>query len=220
MFPAYLKPVSLYFRKRRNRRMVAMIEALAATRAAPVSVLDVGGSIFFWLSIPEAVRTQCRISLLNLPGEFEKWPKDELNLKDQFELVVGDARDLSRYPDRFFDLIVCNSVLEHVGSWAEIEAASHELVRVGHHGWVQCPAFEFPVEQHFLMPFIHWFAAPIQMCLLRTFHGDFRRRSYSEQQMTLHHVRPISRGELRKLLPSAGLCSEWLVFPKSHIATW
>lgn len=220
MFPAYLKPVSRYFRERRNRPLVALIETLATSSSEPVKILDVGGSIVFWLSIPEAVRAKCRISLLNLPGEYETWPESELKLKSEFELVVGDARDLSRYPDGSFDLVVCNSVLEHVGNWAEIETAARELVRVGQRGWVQVPAFEFPIEQHFLMPFVHWFAAPIQMRVLRTFHGNFRQRSYTEQQMSIHHVRPLSRGELHRLLPDARLHSEWLLLPKSHMATW
>jgi ubiquinone/menaquinone biosynthesis C-methylase UbiE len=220
MLPPYLAPVSRYFRQRRNRPLVALIESLAPEKNDPVNVLDVGGSIVFWLSIPEAVRAKCRICLVNLPGEYETWPENELRLKSQFELVVGDARDLSRYGDRSFDLVVCNSVLEHVGSWADIEAAAGELVRVGRRGWVQVPAFEFPIEQHFLIPFVHWFAAPIQMRVLDTFHGHFKRRTYSEQQMSIYHARPLARGELRRLLPQARLHSEWLVLPKSHVATW
>jgi hypothetical protein len=34
------------------------------------------------------------------------------------------------------DLIVRNSVIEHVGSWADIEAAAKEAQRVGRSGWV------------------------------------------------------------------------------------
>lgn len=220
MFPAYLKPVSRYFRERRNRRLIALIERLSLEKRRSVRVLDIGGSIIFWMSVREETVQKCAISLFNLPGAYDDLPEDEERLKARFELLLGDARDLSRYDDKSFDLVVCNSVLEHVGSWDDMERAAAEAERVGERGWVQVPAFEFPVEQHFLLPFVHWFADPIQTKILRTLHDHFRDRSFSDQHRSVQHVRPLTRGQLEHLLPHASVHTEWLVLPKSHIAMW
>ena len=220
MFPSYLKPVSRFFRERRNRPLVDLIQRLAAARGGAIDVIDVGGSIEFWLSVPEAARRCCRITLLNLPGEYETWPAWQLAHKSEFNLLTGDARDLSRFSEGSLDLAVCNSVIEHVGTWADMEAATREIVRAAKHGWVQVPAFEFPLEQHFLVPFVHWFSAPIQRSVLHVVHRHFRKWTISQQLESLEHTRPLTRGQLRRLLPNARLTTEWLLFPKSHIATW
>ena len=220
MLPDYLKPVSRLFRQRRNRRLLAVIDEMHVVKGTAVDVLDIGGSIIFWLSVPDRVRTECRISLINLSGTYDGLPPEEERMKGAFTLLTGDARDLSQFSDGAFDLIVCNSVIEHVGSWADMEAAANEALRVGRRGWVQVPAFEFPVEQHFLLPFVHWFADPVQITLLAALHHEFRRRSFHDRQMSVHHVRPLTRGQLSHLFPRAEIRSEWLIFPKSHIAIW
>ena len=220
MFPAYLKPVSRYFREHRNRPLVALIDELAAGRGGMIDVIDVGGSIEFWLGLPRTAREKCRTTLLNLPGEYDSWPASDLKYRSEFTVLTGDARDLSQFSDGAFDLAVCNSVIEHVGAWRDMQAAAHELTRVGKRGWVQVPAFEFPLEQHFLVPFVHWFAGPVQRKVLSVLHGNFRRRSFAEQQTSVDHTRPLTRGELQELFPDARVASEWLVLPKSHIAMW
>lgn len=220
MFPSYLYPVMRFFRSRRNRALVRIIDNLAEGVGSPIEVLDIGGSILFWLSLPEETRRKCRITLINLPGEHETWREQELAHRSEFVLETGDARDLSRYPDDTFDLAVCNSVIEHVGGWPDMEAVAREIKRVSRHGWVQVPAFEFPLEQHYLVPFVHWFSMPIQRAVLGTIHGYFKKWTYSQQLGSLEHTRPLTRGQLRQLLPGATLSREWLLFPKSHIATW
>ncbi|VVE22155.1 class I SAM-dependent methyltransferase [Pandoraea anhela] len=220
MFPTYLKPVSLLFRKRRNRRLVAMIERLWRDNERPVSVLDVGGSLVFWLSIPESARQKCDISLINLPGAYEGLPPNEARLRGSFSLLIGDARDLSRFADQSFDLVVCNSVIEHVGSWIDMRTAAKEARRVGQHGWIQVPAFEFPIEQHFLLPFIHWLADTLQIWLLRRLHKEFRGPLSDDMFMAVFHTRPLTRSQLGHLFPETDIRSEWLLLPKSHVATW
>lgn len=220
MFPDYLKPVSRFFRRRRNRALTAVIDQLRASQATAVHVLDIGGSIIFWLSVGYPARAKCKISLLNLEGAYDNLPPQEERLRNEFTLLTGDARDLSQFEDGAFDLIVCNSVIEHVGSWADMEAAAKEARRIGRRGWVQVPAFEFPIEQHFLLPFVHWFAEPIQIGFLATLHREFKQRSFRDQQMSVHHVRPLTRRQLSHLFPQAEIRSEWFIFPKSHVAVW
>jgi hypothetical protein len=221
VFPVYLKPVSNFFRKRRNRRLSLLIERLSLEKGGPLDVLDIGGSLIFWKSIPENVRVKCNIILINLPGSYDYAPPDEdLRIRQQVSLSIGDARDLSKFSDGSFDLVVCNSVIEHVGSWLDMEAAAAEARRVGRNGWVQVPAFEFPVEQHYIIPLVHWFADPIQIKTLALLHRSFQKRSFHDQHMTVQHVRPLTRTQLRHLFPEAEVWSEWIIFPKSHIATW
>jgi hypothetical protein len=221
LFPTYLKPLSLYFRKRRNRRLVATIEAIWLSKGKqPIDVLDIGGSLIFWLSIPESVRAKCNIRLINLPGAYEGLPPNEEQLRGSMDLLIGDARDLSQFPDKSFDLVVCNSVIEHVGTWLDMRSAANEARRVGQRGWIQVPAFAFPLEQHFLLPFVHWFAEPIQVSLLRCLHKEFRRQSIDDQYMNVFYTRPFTRGQFKTLLPDTDIRTEWLLFPKSYIATW
>jgi len=220
MFPTYLKPVSMFFRRRRNRRLVAIIKDFWQRNGRPAKVLDIGGSLIFWLSIPEAELEKCAITLINLPGAYDNLPDNEERLKGSVELLVGDARDLSRFSDQSFDLVICNSVIEHVGSWADMRTASNEARRVGRRGWIQVPAFEFPVEQHFLLPFIHWTADVLQVWLLRRFHGEFKGPLSDDMYMIVFHTKPLTRGQFRNLFPETDIHSEWLLFPKSHIATW
>jgi ubiquinone/menaquinone biosynthesis C-methylase UbiE len=147
-------------------------------------------------------------------------PSEEECIRNATTLLTGDARDLSRFADSSFDLVVCNSVIEHVGSWADMVAASSEARRVGRRGWIQVPAFEFPIEQHFLLPFVHWFADPIQVKALALLHREIKKWSLRDQYMSVHHVRPLTRTQLKNLFPGTAIQSEWVIFPKCHIATW
>jgi ubiquinone/menaquinone biosynthesis C-methylase UbiE len=199
---------------------VAAIEEMSRAKGLPLEVLDIGGSCIFWLSIPEVARAKCHISLINLPGTYENLPAEEARIRDTMTMLTGDARDLSRFADHAFDLVVCNSVIEHVGSWADMETAAGEANRVGRRGWVQVPAFEFPVEQHFLLPVVHWFADPIQIRMLSLLHREFKQRSLHDQHMSVYYVRPLTRAQVRSLFPGAAVRSEWFIFPKSHIAAW
>jgi len=220
LFPQYLQPVSRFFRERRNRRLGDMIDQAAHRKGARIEVLDIGGSLIFWETIAEPARAKCNVSIINLPDAYDETLHKEADLKDGCTLLTGDARDLSRFADGSFDLIVCNSVIEHVGSWMDMVAAATEARRVGQRGWVQVPAFEFPIEQHFLLPFVHWFADPIQVKVLSLFHGVSKHRSVTERYDSVQHIRPLTRNQLAVLFPGTAIQSEWLGFPKSHIAIW
>jgi SAM-dependent methyltransferase len=69
--------------------------------------------------------------------------------------VRADAADGLPFDDAEWDLVYCNSVIEHVPP-ARREAFAAELRRVGRGCYVQTPAWSFPLEPHALLPFAHW----------------------------------------------------------------
>jgi ubiquinone/menaquinone biosynthesis C-methylase UbiE len=219
MLPNFLKPVSLWFRARRNARLVKVIDKLHEKMGRPLSVLDVGGSFVFWQTVPN--RDKCQITLLNL----EESTHFEVDLSEaeraRYQTVVGDARDLSRWQDDHFDLVTCNSVLEHVGLWTDVRNAAKELRRVGVRGWVQVPALGFPLEQHTLLPFVHWFSDPIMAWFVYNLRRDLRKWGWDGVRSSTAYIRPLAKMELRSLFPKAKIWTEWLaIFPKSHVAEW
>jgi SAM-dependent methyltransferase len=75
--------------------------------------------------------------------------------------VQADAADGLPFADGEFDLVYCNSVIEHVPP-ARRAAFATELRRVGRGWYVQTPARSFPIEPHALLPFAHWLPVPLR----------------------------------------------------------
>lgn len=207
---ARARGLRLYLRRRRHRELSRLLEALPP----PVRVLDVGGSPFFWETVEAASR--CRITLLNLDDAPDA--RDfRTSMFASFDFLFGDACDMPQVDTDSFDFVVCNSVLEHVGSWPRIQAAAHELTRVARHGWVQVPAVEFPIESHLMLPMLHWFNRSLQRRMVQTVHGV----PADEARILVDRLNLLSKTEMRLLFRHATIWSERLcLLPKSHIAIW
>jgi len=95
-------------RARRSRKEF-FVELLRAV-PIPLSILDVGGTVDYWRTVDFPLDAQVQIVLLNTFDQHVDSP---------FESVVGDARDLSRYRDREFDVVFSNSVICLVGSFTD-----------------------------------------------------------------------------------------------------
>jgi SAM-dependent methyltransferase len=70
-------------------------------------------------------------------------------------LVIADPAEGLPFADGEFDLVYCNSVIEHVPPARRGRFAA-ECRRVGRGWYVQTPAVSFPVEPHSLLPGAHW----------------------------------------------------------------
>lgn len=75
--------------------------------------------------------------------------------------VQGDPAEGLPFADDQFDLVYCNSVIEHVPRGRR-DAFAAELRRVGRGWYVQTPAWSFPLEPHALLPFAHWLPAGLR----------------------------------------------------------
>lgn len=70
--------------------------------------------------------------------------------------VVADGRALP-FPDRSFDLVFSNAVIEHVGGEVEQRQFVAEHARVGRTWALTTPNLWFPVESHTRVVLWHWF---------------------------------------------------------------
>jgi SAM-dependent methyltransferase len=76
--------------------------------------------------------------------------------------VRADGRDLP-FAHGEFDLGFSNAVVEHVAGGREGQRRFvHELCRVARRVFVTTPNRWFPLEVHTLLPFVHWFPAPVR----------------------------------------------------------
>ncbi len=127
--------------------------------------------------------------------------------------MAGDGR-LLPFPDRSFDLVFSNSVIEHVGDAASQEQFAREVARVGRAYWVQTPNRWFPVEQHLLTPLVHWLPKRWQRALVPRWTvwsamvrpSPDRHRFYIEHY--LEEVRLLTSSDLKRLFPGARLIRE------------
>jgi SAM-dependent methyltransferase len=68
--------------------------------------------------------------------------------------VIGDGLKLP-FPDRNFDIVFSNAVIEHVGGRDQQLMFMRELERVAGRGYITTPNRHFPIEVHTRIPLLH-----------------------------------------------------------------
>ncbi|HXB65815.1 MAG TPA: class I SAM-dependent methyltransferase [Solirubrobacteraceae bacterium] len=134
--PRLASPYAARARRRRHKRFFAL------TRLPPGGrVLDVGcGRLGLRALEPRLDITGLDIApSQGYPGPF----------------VQADPAEGLPFADGEWDLVYCNSVIEHVPPPRRAAFAA-ELRRVGRGWYVQTPARSFPIEPHALLPLAHW----------------------------------------------------------------
>lgn len=114
----------------------------------------------------------------------------------QLRVVVASA-DRMPFGDGAFDIALSNAVLEHLPDAIRRRAAG-EIVRIADRHCVIVPNGRFPLEVHFLTPFIHWLSTP-----------RFRRCLQWLSRLRLLRLRPdyplaiLTPSEIRRLFPAS-----------------
>jgi len=207
------------FRQRRFALIQQMIEA-KLKEAGMVSILDVGGRANYWTMLPDDLRPHVSITLLNSEAELANYFDSSVSglcLKQ----VIGDGCDLSQYRDRSFDIVHSNSVLEHVGNYANMLAFAHEIRRVAVSYYVQTPNFWFPIDPHTAFPIVHWLPDPARLFLLtHASLGYAKKMDFKQALLSIDGTRMVSRRFMQRLFPDARhLCERvGFLFIKSLIA--
>jgi hypothetical protein len=201
------------FRKVRGRILKAQIAALATHLRRAINVLDVGGRPDYWENV--GLENVSSIEILNYnEAEFSRPAPSNI-----FLFKLGDARDLIAYPDKSVDMVHSNSVIEHVGRWEDMQAMAREVRRVGKSGWIQTPAWEFPIEPHFQAPFLHWFGQPMRRRMMML-SSRYRKFDTAKRRQHVDRINLLSKDEVRTLFPDCAIRTEWLLLPKSYLVQW
>jgi ubiquinone/menaquinone biosynthesis C-methylase UbiE len=137
-----------------------------------------------------------------------------------FTAVVGDARDLSRFPDQCFDVVYSNSVIGHVGSRRDQAQMAREVRRVGRMYVLQTPNHYFPIDWRTLVPGFHWLPATWQAwAFLHLRVGKYARTADPEVAWEwATRVRNLTRTDLQEFFPDGTILPERLAgFTKSFV---
>jgi len=207
------KLYGLIFRVWRARRM-KLFERIIRPRPDEI-LLDVGGYAATWTPLPQQVK---RIDCLNVhPVSWDSATAPNHTIA----LVLGDGCALD-YADQSYDILFSNSVIEHVGDWNRQSAFASECRRVGKRIWVQTPAYECPIEPHYLAFGVHWLPAGVQRRILRWFSlwGWISKPDQSKIDEMVATTHLLTKKQVQELFPDCTIMTERLfgVFRKSYIA--
>jgi SAM-dependent methyltransferase len=134
-----------------------------------MTVLDLGSGWFSPFSLRLRRFADVGITLADVHA-----PPASADIRD-CEQVVLDPREALPFTEKQFDLVVCNSVIEHVttrdpselalrlpdAEWkkrafAQQQWFAREIMRVGRRYFVQTPHRHFPLDLHLWLPFANW----------------------------------------------------------------
>jgi len=189
--------------KFRRERIKVFKNYLQQISLSEINILDVGGTPIFWKNMMlEHKEYNLKITLLNL---------DKLNQEDDaFTYVQGDAREMSMFKDKQFDLVFSNSVIEHVAgkkgvTFLDQENMANEILRIGERFYVQTPNYWFPMEPHFLCPFFQYFPVFLKGFLLRSFNlGWYSKTTDKEESLRIaKSIRLLTLKEMNTLFPNS-----------------
>lgn len=190
---------------RLRRKRFKLFLGLVANLPRPVRIIDVGGTEVFWEQMKVAGLNEFEITLLNTKPQIVKY--------SGFNSLTGDARNLSQFNDNQFDVAFSNSVIEHVGSYADQQAMACEMQRVARRLYVQTPNYYFPLEPHFLFPFFQFLPFELKTQLVMRFRlGWLPRVKEKEKARDIcTSIRLLTKKELKTLFAGARIHNEYFL---------
>lgn len=188
--------LSSQFSHFRRRRMCEFLREFKISK--DTKVLDLGGTAQLW-TYAEVLPD---LTIVNL-GIPENPP-----LQDKVRWVEADATRLP-FPDDSFDVVFCNSLIEHLGSYEKQKLLAGEIKRMSKRYFVQTPNRRFPFDMHMLVPCFHWLPKFLQRRLARlTVWGLITKPSREAAAAYVDELRLMTFKELHSLFPSGAIVRE------------
>jgi hypothetical protein len=207
----FIIPILSHFRARRGAYIKRLFPELQTYR-----VLDLGGSVHFW----HETGLIDHVGFVDIFNVSHSEIQTKNTATGKFAIHIYDGQHLP-VTDQSYDLVISNSVFEHIPAPLRAQVAL-EARRVGKRGFIQTPALEFPIEPHFVMPFIHWLPRKIgRLCVRVSPWALLSAHPKSVQDAYWDEVHLLSRRDLAALFPRDDVSAERFVgIPKAWIVHW
>jgi len=114
------------------------------------------------------------------------------------------------FPDKSFDLVFSNAVIEHI-PFRQKQFAD-EIMRVGKSWFVTTPNYWYPFESHYHLPFIHFLPLSLQR--------EYNRRLGTHiPKGEVQHLALLSARQLQRLFPTSRVARVRVTFwPETLVA--
>jgi SAM-dependent methyltransferase len=133
-------------------------------------------------------------------------------LYPQGRYVLFDGCSLP-FPDKSFDIVFSNAVIEHVLGAKRQLAFAHEIMRVGKSWFVTTPNYWFPFESHYHLPFIQFLPLPLQRLYNQLLGSHVPRGS-------VQHLALLSASDLQSLFPTSQIIKVRVTFWPETLVAW
>jgi hypothetical protein len=180
----------------RARRWAELMRRFPTLRS--MRVLDLGGLPDFWRKSADRPAHVTTVNLAPASAE-EPW----------LDHVVGDACAPEGLAGKDFDLVVSNSLLEHVGGYARRRQLADVIHRHAARHWVQTPYRYFPIEPHWAFPGLQFLPLPARAAAVRRWplgHAAIPGRAESTDAVLATEL--LSLTEMRLLFPDSDIWHE------------
>jgi SAM-dependent methyltransferase len=178
---------------------------------SPMKLLDVGAQIHpdnnEVRQLIDIYPWKDNISVVNISAEHVATIK---RYYPQIEAVVGDACELP-WPDKSFDVVYSNAVIEHLGSFEKQKRMAAEIMRVGKRWFVTTPNRWFPFEFHMRLPLVTWLFGDGYLRIGNIISYNHLRGRYMIG-VKRSDLRLMSASELRKCFPGSNIIKQRVTF--------
>ena len=144
-----------------------------------MSILDIGAEInpngSRGLQLIDSYPWKSNITAVNISPEHIRFIKRHY---PEINVVVADACELP-WPDKYFDIVYSNAVIEHVGDFESQKKLAAEIMRVGKRWFVATPNRWYPFEFHLRLPFVTWLPGDTYLWTARILRYNHVRNKYT-----------------------------------------
>lgn len=191
-----VNPRSLSARAR-QRRWAELTRRFPQLRE--MRVLDLGGTPGFWLSAPQRPAAVTTVNMRHSEAP-ERW----------LDHIVADACEFVAPAGSKFDLVISNSLIEHVGGHARRRMLADVVRASAPAHWVQTPYRYFPIEPHWLAPGWQFLPLAVRATALSYWplcHGGRPKDRASALRIALG-TELLCRTEMQLLFPASEIWNE------------
>lgn len=194
----------------RTRKLDLFYKIIKPT--SETKVLDVGAEIDpngqRGVQLIDSYRWKDKLTAINTSAEHVELIKRHY---PEIEAVVGDACALP-WPDKYFDAVYSNAVIEHVGNFEKQKRMAAEIMRVGKRWFVTTPNRWYPFEFHMRLPFVTWLPRHGYLWAGSIVSYNSARSKYTFRMKKYGSIRLMTAKELERCFPSSTIIKQRVTF--------